>query len=84
MAEKQLAEDTGPLSLGAGAAVTIHGLRGRPELNGKSGTVMQWMPARGRYEVQVPGGGYTHAEWPRVSFELIGDLSTFQTAMRTM
>ena len=39
----------------AGALVTIHALQGRPELNGKSGTVVRWVPDRGRYEVQVPG-----------------------------
>ena len=41
--------------LSAGASVRIDGLQNKPELNGLSGEVVRWVPARDRYEVKVPG-----------------------------
>ena len=47
--------DLGPLNLIAGELVQIAGLNARPGLNGRVGTVVRWVPTRGRYEVQVDG-----------------------------
>lgn len=43
-------------ALQAGACVVIGGLQGRPELNGKQGTVLSFDDVRGRYAVRVGGG----------------------------
>ena len=41
----------------AGAAVTIHDLRGRPELNGRRGRALLYDPATGRLGVQIKDVG---------------------------
>ena len=38
-----------------GRRVRIHGLSGRPELNGLSGTATSYLSAKGRYAVAVAG-----------------------------
>lgn len=44
-------------SLSQGASVVVHGLEGRPELNGQPGVVGKYDEAKGRYAVQLGGGG---------------------------
>ena len=39
--------------LGRGTRVTLHGLKGAPQHNGKKGAVMSWLPAKGRYNIQI-------------------------------
>ncbi len=46
----ELAEAGG---LGRGTRVTLHGLKAAPQHNGKHGTIMNWLPAKGRYNVQI-------------------------------
>lgn len=36
--------------------VEIHGIKAKPELNGRVGTVMEYVPARARYRVRVSDG----------------------------
>ena len=38
------------------ARVVIHGIKAKPELNGRAGTVMEYVPARARYRVRVSDG----------------------------
>ena len=41
----------------AGSRVEVHGLRGAPELNGRVGSVVRWVAAKGRWEVRLDGEG---------------------------
>lgn len=50
----ELAEAGG---LGRGTRVTLHGLKAAPQHNGKQGTIMNWLSAKGRYNVQVVSDG---------------------------
>jgi len=43
----------GPSAYTVGQTVEIHGLVGAPQHNGKSGTVLRYVKAKGRYEVQL-------------------------------
>ena len=40
-----------------GRRVAVHGLSGRPELNGRCGVARRYDEARGRYEVELEAGG---------------------------
>ena len=44
---------TPPVSLAAGARVVIFGLKARPEVNGRSGTIKGFDASKGRYAVEV-------------------------------
>lgn len=46
----ELAEAGG---LGGGTRVTLHGLTAAPQHNGKQGTIMSWVRAKGRYNVRI-------------------------------
>ena len=39
----------------AGARVRVEGLKAKPQLNGKVGTAVKWVTARGRWLVRVDG-----------------------------
>jgi len=41
--------------LGVGSRVQIDGIKSRPEINGKIGTVKAYLPERERYSVQLEG-----------------------------
>lgn len=40
-----------------GSCVGVFGLQGAPELNGKSGTCVQWEAVKGRWQVRLDGSG---------------------------
>merc|ERR1740130_839764 len=44
-----------------GDTITVHGLKGAPELNGIEGKVVKWIAASGRWEVQLEAAKGTKA-----------------------
>ena len=46
-------EPTSPAHFAVGDKVTIHGLTGAPEHNGKAGVVLSFNAKKGRYQVEI-------------------------------
>ena len=45
-----------PSALSVGGKVTVQGLKGAPQHNGKSGSCLSWNDAKGRYNVELESG----------------------------
>ena len=51
-------------TISAGARVRIAGLKAQPRFNGKVGTAVEWVAARGRWLVRVDGDLQLHCLKP--------------------
>jgi hypothetical protein len=59
--EAELVAEWSPLALDLGAAVTLKGLKGRAELNGRPASVVEFQSSSRRFVVKLEGGGETIA-----------------------